>query len=157
MKNMILLAVSISLALPVIAAQDDDEPPQYKDRSEAREAYRHGYERGYDRGFQRGLAEGRRQAVAAPPPPPPPAPAVALGPIRITGAFYGTSSRNCNATRWLARRADGHRTYSVKVTNDICGDPAHGDRKSLEVTYLCGTVARTASSREHQTIYLSCS
>ena len=151
-----LLAMIALLALPAAAANDDDEPPQYKDRSEAREAYRHGYERGYDRGFQRGLAEGQKRAATVAPPPPPPPPAAVSGPIRITGAFYGTSSRNCNATRWLARRADGHRSHSVKVTNDICGDPAHGDRKSLEVTYACGGMSKSASAREHQTILLSC-
>ena len=38
----------------------------------------------------------------------------------------------------------------------MCGDPAHGDRKTLEVTYQCGQVVKTASAREHQTIFLDC-
>lgn len=76
--------------------------------------------------------------------------------VAITGAFYGTSSKNCDGTRFVARRADGKRSYSFQVINGICGDPAHGDRKTLEVTYRCGEVAKTASAREHQTLYLSC-
>ena len=79
-----------------------------------------------------------------------------LGPIRVTGAFYGTSSRNCDATRYVASRANGKRTYSFEISNNICGDPAHGDRKSLEVTYYCGHVVKSASANEHRTIYLDC-
>jgi hypothetical protein len=134
---------------------DPDEPSEYRDRRDEREAYRRGYERGYDRGFARGLEEGRRSAppaAVAPPPPPPPV----LGPIKITSAFYGSGSKNCDATRWVARHANGKRTHSFKVTNDMCGDPHHGQRKTLEVTYWCGQVARTASAREHQDVYLSC-
>ena len=155
---------AFTLALLVAAApalgqgrDDDDDPPEYKDRSDYRDAYRRGYERGFERGYQRGLKEGERRApvVVAPPPPPPPV-AVPSGPIRVTGAYYGSSSRNCDATRFMKRRADGKRTFSIKVTNEICGDPAHGDRKTLEVTYRCGEVSRTASAREHQTVYLNC-
>src|SRR4051812_35727433 len=118
------------------------------------DAYRKGYDEGFERGYQKGLEEGERRSRVAAPPPPPAAPL--LGPIHVTGAYYGTSSRNCDATRFLARRADGKRYYSFEVTNEICGDPAHGDRKSLEVTYRCGGVGKTASANEHRTIYLEC-
>jgi hypothetical protein len=79
-----------------------------------------------------------------------------LGPIRVSRAFYGTTSKSCDATRYVARRADGNRSHSLQVTNGMCGDPAHGDRKTLEVTYSCGDVAKSASAREHQTVYLDC-
>lgn len=36
------------------------------------------------------------------------------------------------------------------------GDPAPGQRKSLEVTYICGKVVRTASAYEHRSLYLDC-
>jgi len=78
------------------------------------------------------------------------------GPIHVTGAVYGTSSHNCDGTRFLSRRANGKRSYSFEVTNEICGDPAHGERKSLDVTYRCGEVQKTASANEHRTIYLDC-
>ncbi|HYC38356.1 MAG TPA: hypothetical protein VEC19_18155 [Usitatibacter sp.] len=154
MKRFVFTAGLVAaLVMPAFAAEDDDPPLKYKDRGEARDAYREGYERGYDRGYQRGLREGERRAETPVPAPPKAAP---TGPIRITGAFYGTSSRTCNATRWVARRADGKRAFSVKVSNEICGDPAHGDRKSLEVSYQCGGMSKTASAREHQTLFLSC-
>jgi hypothetical protein len=133
-----------------IAAQD--EPPEYRDRADSREAWRRGYERGFERGYEKGLAESRRAPVAAPAPPPP-----RIGPIHVTGATYGTSSRSCDATRWVASRANGRRSHSFEVTNDICGDPSRGDRKELEVAYRCGEIARTASAPEHRTLTLDCS
>lgn len=131
-----------------------EEPPEYTDRSdEEREAYRRGYERGFERGYARGRAEGERRAasVAAPAPPPP-----RPGPIQVTGAVYGTLSRNCDATRFVARRANGNSSYAMEVTNQICGDPAHGERKSLDVSYLCGEIPKTASANEHRTLTLTC-
>lgn len=158
----IALSAIATLATGLATAQyraEPDDPAEYRDRRDEREAYRRGYERGYDRGFQRGLEEGRRAAppaaMAVPVQPAAP-PAPVLGPIKITSAFYGSSSKNCDATRWLSRQANGKRTHSVKVTNDICGDPHHGQRKTLEVVYWCGQVSRTASAREHQDIYLNC-
>ena len=97
-----------------------------------------------------------RSVEPAPPPPPAPAPR-STGPITVSGAVYGTSSKNCDATRYVARRANGKRTHSFEVTNEMCGDPSHGERKSLDVTYICGTIAKTATANEHRTIYLDCS
>jgi len=134
-----------------------DEPPEIRDRGDE---YRRGYEAGFERGYARGLAEGERRGapVMAPPPPQPlPPPAPRLGPIRVTGAYYGTSSKNCDATRWLSHRANGKRSYSIEVTNDICGDPARGQRKELNATYRCGEIQKSASANEHRTIYLDCS
>jgi hypothetical protein len=135
----------------------DDEGDEYRGRSqELRDAYRRGYERGYDRGYRRGQESAERRA-----PPPPavitPPPNVPTGPIQITGAYYGTSENNCQAGRQVARVANGKRSYSFKVTNEICGDPSPGNRKSLEVTYTCGHLQKAASAREHQVIYLDCS
>ena len=150
-------ALAVPLAAPAQPRNEPDDPAEYRDRREEREAYRRGYERGYDRGFQRGLEEGakRMPPPAAIAPPPPPAQPV-LGPIKITSAFYGTSSKSCDATRWVARHANGKRTHSFKVTNDMCGDPHQGQRKTLEVVYWCGQVSREASAREHQDLYLNC-
>jgi hypothetical protein len=74
----------------------------------------------------------------------------------VIRAHYGTSSKNCDATRFVRRQGDGHRQHSFKVTNEMCGDPARGDRKTLEVAYWCGEIERHASAREHQTIFLNC-
>jgi hypothetical protein len=140
----------LAIACAAIPASSQSTDP------EEREAYRRGYEEGFARGYRKGLDEGQQRV--APPPPPPAAPAapVASGPIRVTGAFYGTPSKNCDATRHVASRANGKRTYSFEVTNNICGDPARGDRKSLDITYRCGRLDKTASANEHRTIYLDC-
>ena len=159
MKTLAILVLLLSSTLASAQRGYDDEPAEYRDRKDQQEAYRKGYERGYDRGFQRGLEEARRGAPAqnvAPPAVIVPAPAPQLGPIKVTGAFYGSGKKNCDATRWVGRHANGNRTYSFKVSNDMCGDPDRGQRKTLEVTYWCGAVSRTASAREHQDIYLNC-
>ena len=167
MKATIALLLALFVALPATAQprdrdrDDDDDPPEYRERGEVRDAYRRGYERGVERGFERGYRKGfdegeRRGVPAAPPPPPPPPQPVPTGPIRVTGAFYGTSAKNCDATRFVASRANGKRSYSIEVTNNMCGDPARGDRKALEVTYWCGRLSKSASANEHRTIYLDC-
>lgn len=153
--RMALAMLALAVA-PHAMAQNYDDPPEYRERSDYRDAYRKGYERGFERGYSKGMEDGARRAppppaVVAPPPPP------RIGPIRVTGAFYGTSSKNCNAGRYVSGRANGKRTYSFEVSNTICGDPVPGQRKSLEVTYYCGEVLKTASANEHRTIYLDCS
>ena len=112
--------------------------------------YRAGYEDGFARGYQKGLNEAREAA-------PPAAPVRATGPITISRAVYGSSAKSCDATRWLARKANGRMTASVEVTNDICGDPSPGNRKSLDVTYVCGSIAKTATAYEHRNVDLDCS
>jgi hypothetical protein len=118
------------------------------------EAYKRGYDEGFERGYQKGIEEGERRAravVAAPVPPP-----VRVGPVHVTGAVYGSNAHKCDATRFVAHRADGKMSYSFDVSNEMCGDPSHGDRKELQVTYRCGDVMKTASANEHRTIYLDC-
>ena len=158
MTNKLFLASVLVLSAFSAQAQpryeEDDDPPEYRERRDAREAYRRGYERGFERGYAKGLDEGQRRGIA-PPPPPPPAPP-RLGPIRVTGASYGTGSRNCDATRYVGGRANGKRSHSFEVTNTMCGDPARGERKSLDVTYRCGEIMKTATAYEHRTIYLDC-
>ena len=126
---------------------------QDRDSYEYREGYRRGYDDGFASGYRKGLAESARAAPPAPAAPPPPVP---TGPITISTAYYGTSSKSCDATRWVARKVNGRRTASFEVTNDMCGDPAKGDRKQLEITYVCGSIAKTASAYEHRTVYLDC-
>ena len=155
MKRIAIAMTAALLALPAFAQPmppDDEDMRGHGD--EFRDAYRKGYERGFERGYAKGLADGERRAapIVAPPPPPPPR----SGPIHVTGAAYGTSSHNCDATRFMRSHANGKRSYSVEVSNSICGDPAHGDRKSLDVTYRCGEIEKTASANEHRTIFLDC-
>ena len=154
------LAAGVMLALAGSAfAGDGDEPPPGMDSGAYREGYRRGFDDGYSRGYRKALEEGGRPQGYAPPAPPvaaPPPPPRPNGPINVTGAYYGTPQRNCDATRYVRRHANGKASYSFEVTNDICGDPSPGDRKSLEVTYVCGNLAKTASANEHRTISMEC-
>jgi hypothetical protein len=148
------LAVAFCLALSVPALAADSEEPQ-ENRRDYRDGYRRGYDDGFAAGYRKALEEGRGRAPAAAPPPPPP-PTRPTGPITVSTAYYGNSSKSCDATRWAARRANGRMTASLDVSNEMCGDPARGERKELEVTYVCGTIAKTASAYEHRTAYLDC-
>ena len=140
------LALALAFTLPALAA--DDEPGR-----DFNDGYRKGYNDGFTAGYRKAMDE---RARAAPPPAAPPPPPRATGPITVSTAYYGTSSKSCDATRFVARRANGRVTASVDVSNEICGDPARGDRKQLEVTYVCGSIAKTASAYEHRTVYLDC-
>ena len=152
--HVIVLALALGLAAALPAAAADGEAPP-DDRPDYREGYRRGYDDGFASGYRKGIEEARRAApaAAAPPPPPPPRP---TGPITVSSAYYGTASKSCDATRWVARRANGRRTATIEVSNEMCGDPARGDRKQLEVTYVCGSIAKTASGYEHRSVYLDC-
>jgi len=147
--------VAASLCLLIAAVTAPPTGAQDRDSLDYREGYRRGYDDGFASGYRKGLEEAARPAPVVPPPPPPPP--RSTGPITISSAHYGTSSKSCDATRQLARRFNGRLTASLEVTNDLCGDPAKGDRKQLEVTYICGSIAKTASAYEHRTLYLDCS
>ncbi len=139
---------AIVLAAPAMAAGG---APSSENSDDYRDGYRAGYDDGFQRGYEKGLKEGGVVAVPAPP-----APSRSTGPITVSRAVYGNGSRICDATRWAARSANGRMSASLDVTNGICGDPSPGDRKSLDVTYVCGTIAKTASASEHRSVYLDC-
>ena len=143
----------IAIAAACLFIANAHAQPRPKDDYD--DGYKSGYKEGYSRGYREGLAEGEKRAANVAPPPAAVKPGP-NGPISVASAFYGTSSKNCNATHWLSRRVNGKSFASVDVENSICGDPAPGQRKSLEVTYNCGTFPKTASANEHRTIYLDC-
>ena len=145
------LAILLALAASAHAAGNDEDR---RDRSDDyRDGYRRGYDDGFASGYRKGIEEAPRSVQVVPAPPPPPR---ATGPITVSSAQYGTSSKSCNATHQIARRVNGRLSASLEVTNEICGDPAKGERKELEVTYICGSIAKTASAYEHRTLYLDC-
>lgn len=157
MRNFIFntAAAAVALAAVAPAAQAQD-----RDSYDYREGYRRGYDDGYAAGYRRALEEGSRPPVVITPAPQPvPAQPVTprpTGPINITRAIYGSSSRSCDATRFVSRQANGRLTANVGVTNEMCGDPAPGSRKQLEVTYTCGRIVREASAYEHRSVFLDC-
>lgn len=133
-----LSAVFICCLALGVAAQ---ESPDFK------QGYARGFKDGFDEGYRKAIAEQNAASTAA-----------SKGfPIAITGATYGPDSgASCDAKRFVAPRVNGRTSASIDVTNQMCGDPSPGKRKSLNVTYLCGNVAKTASAYEHRTVYLSC-
>jgi len=141
--------IAATITSAAVYAGDGDEPPRD-------DGYRKGYREGYDEGFRHGYDKAMREmqgaAVSAPPPPPP----RSTGPITVSRAVYGSNAHSCEATRWVAHRANGRTTATLDVSNDICGDPSPKDRKQLEVTYVCGTIAKTASAYEHRSVVLDC-
>ena len=147
------------MAAGAVRAGDGDDVPNMGNSEAFRQGYKAGFDDGFARGYERALSE-RGGPRTLPPPPPqsvtPPPPPRSTGPISITRAVYGFGSRICEATRWVRSRANGRQTAQLEVSNDICGDPAPGDRKSLEVSYVCGSVPKQASANEHRTVYLDC-
>jgi hypothetical protein len=149
------MRLAILLAAAGLAAAPAAPFAQSRDSDDYRDGYRRGYDDGFAAGYRKALEEGSRAPVPVAPLPPPPRPS---GPITITRAVYGSSSRSCDATDYARRQAQGRMSASFEVTNAMCGDPSKGDRKEIEVTYVCGRggVAKTATAREHRDVYLDC-
>ncbi|HUL56875.1 MAG TPA: hypothetical protein VLT60_07745 [Usitatibacter sp.] len=145
-------AAALAASAAMAAAAEGPSGPGTESDDRYNQGYRAGYDEGFQRGYEKGLREGSAQAPAVAPGPPP----RATGPITISRAVYGTSSKGCDATRWAARMANGRASATLDVSNSICGDPAPGDRKSLDVTYVCGSIAKSATAYEHRSVYLDC-
>jgi hypothetical protein len=139
MKALPLAASSILLAAGSALAQQSQE---YRD------GYADGYRDGFDKGYARARAELQQRIETE----------SRNAPLLIQSAFYGAEygGGNCDATRHVQREANGRRSATINVSNDICGDPAPGKRKSLTVNFVCGSVSKSASAYEHRKVYLSC-
>jgi len=127
-------------------------PSAYAQHPEYQRGYREGYDQGFQQGYDRAMHENR---------PPPPAVVVPVEPPRrgiyVLRAWYGESERRaCDLTGWAARRFNGRASQSVAVTNQMCGDPAPGERKELVIEYSCGAEPRRASAYEHRSLSISC-
>lgn len=151
-------AFALAAACPGVQAQDD---------------YQRAYREGFDQGYKQGYDRARREAQSNAPPPgayaaptpgayaaPQPGYVVPVVPKRgiiVTRAWYGDGERRaCNLTGWAARHFNNRTSQSVNVTNEICGDPAPGQRKELVVEYMCGAETKRASAYEHRSLSISC-
>ncbi|MDX1570883.1 MAG: hypothetical protein R3200_10375, partial [Xanthomonadales bacterium] len=99
---------------------------------------------------------GSPRLPTAPPAAPPVAPPASSPTIRIEDARYGAGNRTCEANLAFARACNGQWSCEVPVDNELCGDPARGDRKSVEVEYRCGDRSLTAVVDEGDTARLAC-
>jgi hypothetical protein len=138
----LLRALCWVLALSLCGAAAAQGASSFKD------GYAQGYKDGFDAGYQKAAGEQSTAAETA-----------SKGfPIAVQVATYGPdgSRDRCDATHYVRKLANGRRSVSVDITNSMCGDPAPGKRKGVEITYLCGAIAKTASAYEHRSAYLYC-
>ncbi len=174
MKNAVnkasgLLLLGALLALPAAAQENaafrDGYNKGYKEAYA--QAYKDAYAQAYREGQEAGYRKAQAELAAVAPPPTPPQPQIVAVPVQVApanyliqviSALYGpdSGSKRCDATHYVRKQANGQRSINVAITNDMCGDPAPGERKSVQISYTCGTVAKTASAYEHRSAYLSC-
>lgn len=132
--SVLLVGILLAAGTPVALAETEFE---------------RGYREGYGQGYQDGMSA--HQSVAAKPKPYSGAPGIVV--IR---AWYGDDHRSCDLTSWAAGRFNNRTSAAVDVSNSICGDPAPGKRKSLQVEFYCKGEVRTADAYEHRKLSLNC-
>jgi hypothetical protein len=76
--------------------------------------------------------------------------------IRVLSARYGSRRGACNAAPAVAQKCNGRDRCRIEADNSLCGDPAYGEQKQLEITYACGRGQRNAVGREGARIELHC-
>jgi hypothetical protein len=144
-----IAVAGFALAIAAGTALAQREAPRESEDGAYREGYRSGFDDGYAQGYRKGLEDGRPVVVAPPPPRP-------RHPIVISRATYGAGPKRCDASRAVGNIANGQETASIEASNDLCGDPARDQKKRLEVSYVCGRVAKTAFANERDSVYLDC-
>lgn len=155
MKPMHIVALACLACLACLA------PPAAAQSGDYQQGYREGYDQGFKQGYDRAMREGSAAAPGNAAPGYAPGYAVPAAPVPkrgiiVTRAWYGDGSRSCNLTGWAARHFNNRTSQSVAVTNNICGDPAPGQRKELVVEYMCGAETKRESAYEHRNLSISC-
>ncbi len=104
------------------------------------------YRRGYDQGYRDG-AEAQSSADHHQP-----------GKIIIEESHYGSREGGfCDSRETLQRMAGWRRHLDVQASNNLCGDPARGIPKHLEVRYRCGdSQSVRVEAREGEVLELNC-
>jgi hypothetical protein len=76
--------------------------------------------------------------------------------VRVEEARYGARGQMCDARRSVRDQVERNRG-TIRVGNNLCGDPARGAQKRLSVTYRCGGGESVRiMARENETLRLSC-
>lgn len=76
--------------------------------------------------------------------------------ITIVSAKYG-KSKHCDATAALAGKCNGKYSCSIRVSNNLCGDPEYGIVKDLLYSYRCAGGGNVQSTiQEYKTAVLEC-
>ena len=86
--------------------------------------------------------------------------------ITIQWANYSAMQGECDATQYVGMVCQGKGDCSFQVSNNMCGDPAHGKQKVLTVNYKCSVFhngnwftyneAQEAYAYEHKTLEIHC-
>ncbi len=82
--------------------------------------------------------------------------AEARGGIEILDAYYGAGRRYCTATDVVAQECDFQSRCSIAVDNNLCGDPARGVDKTLDVHYRCRGRTYSVSAPEYRRLDIVC-
>jgi len=105
------------------------------------------YQRGYDQGYRDGSEAQSSQNQPGGP----------AGRIIIERASYGFHESSCDARDTLQSAIGRRRYVSVVANNDLCGDPAQGRPKQLDVVYRCGDGPELrARAREGSSVTMNC-
>ena len=104
------------------------------------------YRRGYDDGFAAGQRAAHDDRGGRP----------GWRRLTIDNADYGGRRGTCDARRAVWGELESN-NGNVRAGNQLCGDPAHGERKRLRVVYRCGdSEPMRAVVREGEVMRLSC-
>jgi hypothetical protein len=76
--------------------------------------------------------------------------------LHIESARYRVDGRHCDPAHRLAEACNGPAECRLRVGNDLSGDPARGERKSVDIVYRCNGRSHRASVREGDEATLSC-
>jgi hypothetical protein len=87
------------------------------------------YRRGYDQGYRDAIEASRERHEPSAP---------VRGFIRVVDAKYGFRGDVCDARHAVEEVVGMRRHVDVRVNNDLCGDPASGRVKRLNIVYRCG-------------------
>jgi hypothetical protein len=105
------------------------------------------YRRGYDEGYAAGRRAAHDEDRGRP---------SGWHRLRVEEAEYGVRGAMCDAreaVRNEVERNDG----AVRAGNELCGDPARGAPKRLNIVYRCGDSEPVrVVARENETLRLSC-
>lgn len=106
------------------------------------------YRRGYDQGYRDGMeAQSHTDQSGGP-----------VGRIIIEEANYGSRDGGfCHPRDVIQRVAGWRRHIEITANNELCGDPAQGRQKHLEIRYRCGDgPSARAEAPENGMISISC-
>jgi hypothetical protein len=106
------------------------------------------YRQGYDQGYRDGVEAQSRMGHRDGP----------VGRIIIEEASYGSREGGFCQPRDVIQQAIGWRRHiDVTVSNDLCGDPAPGRVKHLDIRYRCGdSPSVRAEAPENSVLPISC-